>query len=617
MNRLKTIIPGVLTFALVMIWVPAALGQVNFPSLAQPTPSTNLPNGVKQAGEVEFVTVNLNEVPLFEVVEQAQWNRSPKEGQAPVGRAKQIEHNLKRLLETDPNLKRRQKNPAVTNFDPKTFSILLSTLNGETVLSAYDRYHAQPLKLLTVTQLDAEYYGVSIQQMAQEWQRLLQTRLKQELEDRQPQALKSRAVESLKIIALAGIFSAAVCLMQQFLMSHHRILRARQITESNIQETFQDISGPNQTFLHIQQERFLGTLHHLLGLEQRLSSNGFLQWLLTWFQAVLWILALVYICWNFPVTRQYTQYVLGMPIALLFIWFTTGFVNRIGDILVNRLMKDWGKDFLFVSEDVQRRSLRLTTTFRALKGVKTCLVDVIGIGLALIILGVPVSSLMAGGAVVVFALSFGFQNVMRDLVMGCLILWEDQFAIGDYIAVGTATGLVENMNLRATQLRDSEGCLITLPNSSISQVKNQTRLWSRVDFSIEVACDTDVQAALSVMREVGQQLYEDPKWCDCIAEPPEVLGIENISHAGIVLRMFIKTKPLQQWPVARALRLGVKLAFDEHHVCVGTPQKVFWSTDESVPSIDREEKVTKYIRQQEEEKCNAPIKMETCGKSVT
>jgi moderate conductance mechanosensitive channel len=583
MKKLKTvrwIILCGLTFSLVTFWMPAALSQIALPSLA---PLINLPNELRQ-GEMETSTVSLNNVPLFEIVELPQWRRNQKEGKASVGRAQQLERNLKRLVEPDPDPIRRQKNSSVTNFDPKTFSIQLSTLNRETVLLAQDLYHAQPLKLLTVTQLDAEYYGVSIQQLAQEWQQLLQAHLKQELEDRQPHALQSQAVKSFKIIALAGIFSTVGYLIQRFLMSHYQVLQARRIAESNIQpETFPDGFEPDRTFSNnIQQQRIIGTLHHLFGLEERLTSNGFLQWLLTWFQSILWILVLVYICWTFPSTREYIQYVLGVPIALLFIWFLTGFVNRMGDILVNRLIKNWGKGYLFSSDSVQRRSLRLTTTLRAIKGFKTCLISVIGIALALIMLGVPISSLLAGGAVFAVTLSFGFQNIMRDLVMGCLILWEDQFAIGDYIVVETDKGFVENMNLRATQIRNPDGGLITLHNSSISQVKNLTRLWSRVDFSIEVTYDSDIQKALSVLSEIGQQLYEDSKWHNCIAEPPEVLGIENISQTGIALRMFIKTQPHQQWIVARELRLRVKLAFDEHHICMEIPQKVFWSDDESV-----------------------------------
>jgi small conductance mechanosensitive channel len=89
------------------------------------------------------------------------------------------------------------------------------------------------------------------------------------------------------------------------------------------------------------------------------------------------------------------------------------------------------------------------------------------------------------------AISFGSQSLVKDLVNGFLILAEDQFAIGDVIDVGSAAGLVENLNLRVTQLRSSDGELVTIPNSAITQVKNLTRSWSRVAFSIDVAYQTD------------------------------------------------------------------------------------------------------------------------------
>ena len=109
-----------------------------------------------------------------------------------------------------------------------------------------------------------------------------------------------------------------------------------------------------------------------------------------------------------------------------------------------------------------------------------------GIGWGLSVLGVPTSSVLTFGAVAALALSLAAQGLIKDLVNGFLILCEDQYAIGDWIAVGDADGLVENMNLRITQIRTTEGRLITIPNSLISQVENLTRSWSRVDFRVSV-----------------------------------------------------------------------------------------------------------------------------------
>lgn len=140
-----------------------------------------------------------------------------------------------------------------------------------------------------------------------------------------------------------------------------------------------------------------------------------------------------------------------------------------------------------------------------------------------------------------------------------VILAEDQFAIGDVIDTGTASGLVENLNLRVTQVRSVDGELITIPNSNITQVKNLTRNWSRVAFSINVAYQTNPDEALAVLRDVAQKLYEDPDWHDKILAEPKVLGIDSVSHTGITITTWIQTEPAQQWMVGREFRLRYKL----------------------------------------------------------
>jgi moderate conductance mechanosensitive channel len=101
-----------------------------------------------------------------------------------------------------------------------------------------------------------------------------------------------------------------------------------------------------------------------------------------------------------------------------------------------------------------------------------------------------------------------------------------------------------------------------------------------VDFSIEVAYEADLKKALAVLKAVAQQLYEDPEWNPKIPEPPEVLGVDNLSHTGMLLRVWIKTIPLEQWRVGREFRYRVRLAFEERNVPIGKPQLVASPGDE-------------------------------------
>jgi small conductance mechanosensitive channel len=174
----------------------------------------------------------------------------------------------------------------------------------------------------------------------------------------------------------------------------------------------------------------------------------------------------------------------------------------------------------------------------------------------------------------VVALSFSFQNLVKDLITGFLILWEDQFAIGDTITIQNTngylvTGLVENMNLRITQLRDLSGRLIVIPNSTITQVQNMTRSWSQVDFSIEISHGTDIDRAITVIQNAAQCMHEEEDWRESIVTSPHVLGVDSVSHSGLVIRVLIRTKPAQQWRVEREFRRRVLIALGKHNIALG------------------------------------------------
>jgi small conductance mechanosensitive channel len=184
------------------------------------------------------------------------------------------------------------------------------------------------------------------------------------------------------------------------------------------------------------------------------------------------------------------------------------------------------------------------------------------------------------------ALSFAAQSIVKDLTTGFLILTEDQFAIGDVVTIGAISGTVENLNLRITQVRDDRGKLITIPNSQITVVENATRTWSRVDFTIDIASDADIERALKALAEVADALYTDPAWYARIVEPPSVLGVEAISPNGITLRMWIVTAPAQQYAVRRELNRRVLLAFSAQNITLGIPQQVVHDTVPGAPPDD-------------------------------
>lgn len=221
----------------------------------------------------------------------------------------------------------------------------------------------------------------------------------------------------------------------------------------------------------------------------------------------------------------------------------------------------------------QRGKLRINTTTRILRSTVTIIWVAVGILAAFWINGVDLAPLLTGAGIFGLGLSLASQNLIKDAINGFIIIWDDRYAVGDVVDIGTVGGLVENINLRITQLRDAEGRLITIPNSAVEIVSNRSSQWSRADLIIPVAYQTDIDCALEVIEQVAQALTEDCQWSDRIWEFPQVLGVDQFSDRGILIRVWIKTEPLQQWDVAREFRRRVKIAFDQAGIPIPIPQQ--------------------------------------------
>ncbi|NJL02877.1 MAG: mechanosensitive ion channel family protein, partial [Spirulinaceae cyanobacterium SM2_1_0] len=340
----------------------------------------------------------------------------------------------------------------------------------------------------------------------------------------------------------------------------------------------------------VQQERLFQTLRKRFQRDYRDNLVQFSHWGLLWLQIGLWYGASVWIVSIHPALMRWRGWILATPVEIILAWFFYSLAIRLSYALIDRFTRVWSRtDFLtglLPLEEVQRKELRAVTIAGVLRGVAFAGFITLAIIDTLETLNIPTRSLLAGGAVLALAISFGAQSLVKDLVNGCLILIEDQFAVGDVIDLGHTSGLVEDLNLRITQIRDASGALITLPNSSITQVKNLTRLWSRVDFSIEIAYDADVRRALAVLKDVGDQMFGEAEWRDRLLNPPEVLGIDHLAHTGILLRVWLKTAPLQQWAVGREYRYRVRLAFEAEGIAIGRPQWINYTADLSaVPTL--------------------------------
>lgn len=190
--------------------------------------------------------------------------------------------------------------------------------------------------------------------------------------------------------------------------------------------------------------------------------------------------------------------------------------------------------------------------------------------------GMDIGPILAGAGIAGLAIGFGAQSLVKDFFSGFFLLVEDQVRVGDVIRAGGQAGLVERMTLRATTLRDLSGTLHVIPNGHIDTVSNMTYGWSRALLEIGVSYSEDVDHVFDVMRRVGRDLRDDPKFAPLITDDMEILGLDEFGDSALVIKAFIKTEPLKQWTVAREYRRRLKIAFDAEDIEIPYPHRTLY-----------------------------------------
>jgi len=187
-------------------------------------------------------------------------------------------------------------------------------------------------------------------------------------------------------------------------------------------------------------------------------------------------------------------------------------------------------------------------------------------------LGVDIAPLIAGAGIVGIALGFGGQYLVRDIIAGLFIIIEDQFRKGDVVEIAGSSGLVQDVNLRRTILRDLDGAEHHIPNGEITKTLNKTKFWSRIHLNIGIAYEADIDKAFEILNEVGKEFAEDEKWKDSIIKVPEVIGLDELADSAVVIKILGEIKPGKQWDAMRELNLRIKKALDKAHIEIPFPQ---------------------------------------------
>jgi moderate conductance mechanosensitive channel len=223
-----------------------------------------------------------------------------------------------------------------------------------------------------------------------------------------------------------------------------------------------------------------------------------------------------------------------------------------------------------------RSAARARTLGMVLRGIASAVIWTIATVMILGELGIDLGPLIAGAGIAGVAIGFGAQSLVKDFIAGIFMLVEDQFGVGDIIDAGPASGTVEAITLRTTRLRDAEGTVWHIPNGTILRVGNKSQQWSRALLDVEVAQGTDIERVLPVIDGVAQGLWDDPAWRPRLLETPEVWGVERLEAEAIAIRLVVKTRPGDQFPVMREMRRRLANAFVQRDIAVRPPQSDAW-----------------------------------------
>lgn len=262
---------------------------------------------------------------------------------------------------------------------------------------------------------------------------------------------------------------------------------------------------------------------------------------------------------------------LGKLFTIILIFTVIRIISAVFNKLIDRTIELKGISKLQITDS------RRDTLTEILKKIVRYILYFIGIVISLELFDINTTSIIATAGVGGLAIGFGAQSLVKDIITGFFILLEDQYTIGDYIQINDKEGVVEELGMRVTKIRDFSGELHIIPNSSINVVTNRTRGAMRALVKMSIAYEEDIDNALRVMEGVSKEISGIS---EAIVEGPTVLGVTEMGASDIVITAVAKTKPMEQWSVERTMRKAYKQAFDREGIEIPYSKLVVYGGDE-------------------------------------
>ena len=262
-------------------------------------------------------------------------------------------------------------------------------------------------------------------------------------------------------------------------------------------------------------------------------------------------------------------------LGLLLIWVgvrvALRFIKRLSDLILARAEGNPDDP-----TDVDQRSKTLASVFT---GIARIGVFIIGGLLVLEQIGISTGPLLGSVAILGLAVSFGSQNLVRDVVNGFFILLENQYAVGEWVVIGGNSGTVEKITIRSTWIRAWTGEVYVIPNGTIGSLTNKARDWAVAPVHVGVGYGADLDQVREVVNKVGEALFVSDEWKEILEEAPTYVGVTELGDSAVTVRVVARVRPGSQGGISRELNYRLKLAFDEAGIDIPYPQQVIHRAD--------------------------------------
>ncbi len=255
---------------------------------------------------------------------------------------------------------------------------------------------------------------------------------------------------------------------------------------------------------------------------------------------------------------------------LVAIFFIALLVNRFLRVLTKLIVKPAATQ----SRTAQVREQQTRTLAGVLYSSGSKVVWFVALLTALAQLHINVAPALTLAGLASVALGFGAQNLVRDLITGFYIVFEDQYAMGDTIQVGDNTGRVENLTLRRTVLRDARGALVTIANGEIRTVSNLSRDWSQAFVDISIAPEISLEKTMHALESACAEMRGDPSWSQALVDGPRILGVQAFDRSASTVRLQVRTAPTRQDEISRELRRRIQTEFQRQGLPLSSVQRI-------------------------------------------